>query len=318
MAALDARILAAVTRRGRRLMTMAEVKEEGATERQAQLRVERNLWHSPHAGVYLIGALPMTWEEEVLAGTLAGDPYAIASELSALRLRGLGDFGGPRVQITVPNCTEVVAQGVKVRRSRRDLPWTEVRGIRCTTVEQTLLDVAAVLPARVLHQIFTTAWRRRMTTPKKVLRHLEEYGGRGVKGTGRLRGVVEVYEGRPRPPGSEAEADFFWDILAAAEAAGVEPPVLQFRLDLGRGNVFTIDFAWPDRRKLVEVMGAVAHGDYVRQAAAYERAALIRAHRWELHEEAPKSLADNREATIRRIIAFVQAPSLFPPDDPAF
>ena len=283
--ALDARILAAVTRRGRRLLTMAELKEEGCSERQAQLRVRKKVWQSPYRGVYLIGVPPTTWEEDALAATLAGGPRSKISEFSAVRLRGLGRLGGPRIQITVPASSEVHAEGVMVRRSRRDLPYTLVHGIRCTTVEQTLLDVAAVLPGRLLHQLFTTAWRRRMTTPKKVLSHLDHYGGAGVKGTGKLRRVVGIYEGRPRPPGSEAEADFFWDMLDAVKAAGIEPPVLQFRLDLGRDEVYTIDFAWPARRKLVEVMGSVAH------------------------EEAPKSLKDNPQATIRRVINFLRAPT---------
>jgi hypothetical protein len=254
----------------------------------------------------LVGAGALTRPEVLLAATLASDGRPSASShFSSLWLRGFGDWT-KRPEVTVEHDTDIVARGVTVHRTRRLIVPEQVQGVPCTSIEQTLLDVAPRLPERTLHQILTSAWRQRATTPEKVLVHIEHFGGRGVNGTRKLRRVADVYSGKDRPPGSEAEADYTWDLMHALEAAGIEPPVLQFRIDLGRGVVVTIDFGWPERRKLLEVMGAAAHADYVRQDEAYERATLIRAQGWDLRDVAPRALRERRYATIASIVRWLQ------------
>lgn len=206
--ALDARILAAVTRRGRRLLSATEVAEEGATQRQVDWRLAAGRWQHPYPGVYLIGAGALTWEERQIAAVLAAGETAASSCRAASRLHGIGDYGTPNlVEIKLTHATDVHVPGALVHRSRRPFGQVLVRGVPCTTVNDTLLDLAAVLPPRLLHQSFTTAWRKHLTTPEKVLVHLRDHGGRGVEGTQALRSVVTLYKDCDRGPGSEAEAD---------------------------------------------------------------------------------------------------------------
>jgi hypothetical protein len=304
---LDRRILAAVTRRGRRLLTHAELIEEGASNRQIQVRCQRGTMQRVHDEVYLVGAGALTWLERVEAGVLAGGPTAAASVFTALGLWGLPNFSPHSVHIEVAYETTLVASGVTVHRTRRPVPTTSIHGIRVVCLEEALLQVAARVSTRSVHQLMTTAWRMNKTTPRKVLLHLERYGGRGVAGVCRLREVAELYAGTARGPGSEAEADFLHDLLAALDAVGIERPELQHVIPVRGGIEKSVpDFAWPRRRKVIEMKGLSAHGDYVIQDEDNERESAIRAAGWELDTVTPRAMRERPGQTIARLVRFLQ------------
>lgn len=306
---LDRRILAAVTRRGRRLLTHAELVDGGATNRQIQVRCRRGTIQRVHDEVYLIGAGSLSWHERLHAAVLAGGETARASSFSAVHLWGLPNFSPQTVHVEVAHGTTLRAPGVTVHRTRREVPTTEIEGIPVVCIEEALLQVAASLPARVVHQLVTTAWRTRRTTPRKLLVHLEHHGGRGVPGVCRLREVAELYAGSRRGPGSEAEADFLFELYAALDAAGIEPPELQHVTAIRGGTDKVVpDFAWPARRKVIEMKGLSAHGDYLIQDDDNERESAIRAAGWQLEVVTPRAVRERPGATVDRILRFLRAP----------
>jgi hypothetical protein len=187
-------------------------------------------------------------------------------------------------------------------------PGTKRHGIPCVVIEHALLEAAAVLPKRDVHQLLTSAWRKRLTTPKKVLAHVQAHGGRGVRGTCRLREVAELYATTKRGPGSEAEADFLFDFYAALDAAGIEHPELQFAIDVRGGTEKVVpDFVWPVRRKVIEMKGLEAHGDYRIQDEDVERESAIRAAGWGLDCVTPRAMRERPQQTIARLISFLEA-----------
>ena len=305
---LDAQILAAVTRCGRRLLTTKEIKEEKGTRRKIEWRRRNGRWQSPQSGVYLIGAGELTWDEKVIAACLAAGETAAASHRAAARVHDIGDFGTPNlVEIKLSHETDVEVSDAIVHRSRRAFDITSVGGVPCTTVEDTLLDLASVLGRRQLHQAFTTAWRKRLTTPKKVLTHIADHGGRGVKGTRALRAVVSLYAEGDRAPGSVAEADLTLLLFPALDAAGIERPESQglIVVDGGRRKVAP-DWLWRARKKALEMMGLAAHGDYLRHDEDTERASSIRAAGFDLLEVTPRAVRERPEQTVQRIISWLQ------------
>jgi hypothetical protein len=166
-----------------------------------------------------------------------------------------------------------------------------------------LLDVAPRLPLRILHRVFTRAWRKRLTTPRRVPAHLDRYGGKGVRGTTRLRSVVRLYHSVKRCPGDDYEADLLWLLIPALEAAGIEPPELQFTIKIFDGRAeATVDFAWPRRKKLIEVEGLDTHADYEAGDYDNERAAEVRALGWDLRVVAPKAINERPDATVARLV----------------
>jgi hypothetical protein len=308
-AGLDRRILAAVSRRGRRLLTHAELIGIGATNREIEGRVHRGTLQRIHDEVYLVGAGELTWHERVHAAVLAGGETAAANLFSALVVWGLPDYSPGSVHVQVAHGTELVARGVTVHRTRRTVPTRIIGGIRVVCLEEALLQAAARLPARDIHRLLTAAWRMHKTTPRKVLRHLEEHGGRGVRGVRRLQEVAELYAEHRRGPGSDAEADFFFDFLAALDAAGIERPELQHVIAIRDGADKVVpDFIWPARGKVIEMKGLSAHGDYVIHDEDNEREEAIRAAGWELTVVTPRSMRERPDATIVRLLRFLGGP----------
>jgi hypothetical protein len=150
----------------------------------------------------------------------------------------------------------------------------------------------------------------RKTTPRKVLAYLEVFGGRGVRGVCKLREVAELYAASQRGPGSEAEADFLHDFLAALDDAGIERPELQFVIPIRGGAEKVVpDFTWPGRRKVIELKGLSAHGDYLVQDDDNEREAAIRAAGWDLDIVTPRSMRERPDRTINRLLRFLGAPN---------
>lgn len=304
---LDRRILAAVTRRGRRLLTYAELVEEGATNRQIQVRCERGTLQRVHDEVYLVGAGELTWHERLQAGVLAGGATAAANIFSALALWGLPNYAPGSVHVEVAHATTLRgAAGVTVHRTRRPVPTTEIAGIRVICLEEALLQAAARCSTRSVHRLLTTAWRMHKTTPRKVLAYLEAYGGRGVRGVCKLREVAELYAGVRRGPGSEAEADFLYDFLTALDDAGIERPELQFAIPIRGGAEKVVpDFTWPARNKVIEMKGLSAHGDYLIQDEDNERESAIREAGWDLETVTPRAMRERPDRTIDRLLRFL-------------
>lgn len=306
----DAVILAEVTRRGRRLLTRCEILALGISPEEIECRVRRGSWQRIHAGVYLIGAGDLTHEEQACAAALAGAPHAYTGGVVGARLHAIGDFG-PFIEVWAPHGTDVVATGVRVHRTRKPgVPVVMLGSARVPTacVEQVLLDLAARLPRRALHQAFTTAWRKRKTNPALVLAHIARFGGRGVRGSGVLRELAELYAGVGRGPGSEAEADFLLELLEALEAAGIEAPTPQLAIKVDRGRSTVVpDFGWERRWAVIEMLGLEAHGDYRRQDDDVERASLIRNAGWALDEVTPRAMRVRPDEKVRRLVAFLRA-----------
>ena len=308
---LDWRIRAEVERLSRRIMTMRELNAVGASKKEVLSRCRRGTLRRLHDGVYLIGAGELTWQEQILAAVLAGGATAKACAFSALRLRDLGDFASGPIHIAIAHTTTARAEGVVARRSRRVVPSEVVQGVPTVCVEEALLGVAAKVSTKVLHKLLTSAWRRHMTTPRKVLLHLEHHGT-GVRGSAKLREVATLYVEFERGPGSEAEADFLFELYTALDAYGIEKPKLQFVVSVRGGTERRVpDHTWPMRRKLVEMKGLAAHGDYVTQDEDVEREAELRAAGWEVEEVTPRAIRERPRQTIERIIRFLQTPNAY-------
>jgi hypothetical protein len=153
----------------------------------------------------------------------------------------------------------------------------------------------------VTEKAFAWAWRRGLTTPEKFERYLEHHGGKGRRGTRRLREVVALYGGGGRAPGSDGEVVF----LRCLREAGVEEPVRQLVIDLPDGSKATADFAWPLRRKVVEFVGLEVHGGSRAHAADTLREDDIKTMGWDLRRFAPDTLRRSPEEVARRVVRFL-------------
>jgi very-short-patch-repair endonuclease len=249
----DAAALARAQRQ-RYLVARAQLLEDGAHEDLIRRRVKSGRWVRQQAGVYQLDHRPSRWEDKLMAALLAAGDGAFASHRAALILWDLDGISSAPVEITVPHAHGPMPEGTVVHRTRRPVVGTTLSSVPVTSIERTLLDCAALLPSLIIAKAVESALRRRLTTVDQLFDSLKVVGGRGVRGTKRLRGVLsDRVADTPTGSGSETEA------IHHLRQAGVAEPVLQHRFETTDGNVMIPDFYWPDLGKAIEIDGIDAH-----------------------------------------------------------
>lgn len=236
------------------LISRSEAFALGASDRFIKYWLKSGRWHQVHAGVYQVDARPRDWESDVMAAVLACGDQALASHRCALRLWGLDGIGSAPVELTVPFGNLPIPEGVVVHRTRRPRIAAEAQGIPVTTVERTLLDCAALLPRIVIAKALESALRKRITTVERVDELIGGKGGRGVKGTRKLRWVL-----RERINETSTDSGAETELLYHMRLGMVPEPVPQPEFFSRDGDRMLPDFYWPRLAKAVEVDGVDAH-----------------------------------------------------------
>lgn len=235
------------------LITRDEILELGGSDDLIIHWLGSGVWRQVHAGVYQVDRRPLDWGSRLLAAVFAAGPKAAASHRAALRLWDLDGLESAPVEITMPFGNLAVPEHVIVHRTRREGERSLVRGIPATTVERTLLDCSSQLPTLIIGKALDSAVRKNLTTVDDVYDLLVEKGGRGVRGTKRLRWVIqERLHDTATGSGSEFE------LLHHMQMAFLPRPELQYPLFPANGRRVP-DFYWPEKKKAVEVDGVDAH-----------------------------------------------------------
>jgi len=112
-----------------------------------------------HRGVYGIGGAPRTREQRWSAAVLACGPTAALSHLSAAALWALTATDPVVIDTSIGGRGKRTRRGVRVHRPSRLEPEdiTDHQGIRTTTVDRTLIDLAVVVSTRTLERLLDEA-----------------------------------------------------------------------------------------------------------------------------------------------------------------
>lgn len=238
------------------LIARRQALTSGMSEGAIGDRVRSGRWCAVFEGVYLIGLGPPSWVQRAHAACLAAGEGAALSYRGAAGLMGLDGCSRGPIEITVPYGRRSAPAGVIAHRSRLLLPtevglWT---GIPVTRVERTLTEIGRYVPLVVVEKAFEYSLRRHLTTETSVARYYADMGQR-LRGARKME-MLLARRGEGPAAGSAAEVE----LLALLHEFGVEPPVRQYRIDLGGGWSATVDFAWPHRRFAAEWDGGDVHG----------------------------------------------------------
>ncbi len=271
----------------------------GATGHSIEHGVSTGRWKPVHAGVYDLNVTPRTWLSDVMAAVLAGGNEAVASHRTAARLWGLDGIGGRVIEITVPFTKDPVPHGVIVHRTRRQLPCVVENGIRVTTVERTLLDLATLVGDLTLEKSVESALRKHLTTFDNLLETIDRDGGRGVRGTRRFRRVLGHVDGYVSGSPAEVEAKNL------IRLAAIPQPVLQPRIPLPNGENAYPDFAWPDLWKIVEIDGYDAHSTPDQLEHDLNRQNMLMALGWEVRRFSAREVQRDPQRVSNEIVGFV-------------
>ena len=209
-----------------------------------------------HRGVYAVGHRRGDFRHRWVAAVLAcGDGAALSHRSAAHHW----DLRGSRDPIEVSRVSGGGRRhGVLIRQVDR-LPPQEVTlkdGIRVTTVERTLLDLATLLDDRQLGRALVAAERNNRLRWSELRRLLAVPGRRA--GMSRLERVASQADPRAVETRSGVEVDF----LALCRGADLPAPQVNVLVE-GR----LVDFLWPLQRVIVEIDSFRYHGDRI----AFER-----------------------------------------------
>jgi very-short-patch-repair endonuclease len=224
-------------------VTIEELARCGISDRTARRWAAEGRLHRLLRGVYAVGHRSPAPEQRWQAALLSYGRDAVLSRYVSIALHGLGK---PPNLTTVAVPREVRAQrGVKPHLCSLPFERDEVvirQGLRTTSIERTLLDLAAI--GEPVERLVAEAVAKRLTSIARLRAYVERRSG--ARGSRKLRECIEGRQTR-----SKVERKFArW-----LEQRGIERPA--FNEPLGP---FTLDAVWPQARLIVEIDTYATHG----------------------------------------------------------
>lgn len=209
--------------------------------------VQRGEWIRVSAGVFRLAAVAPDWEQSLLAACLTGAPDTVVSGRAAARVHHLD--GAWDEVIEVSSSRRIRLNGVSSHiRDLREADRTIRDGIPVTSVERTLMDLAALISKKDLEVALDSALRQRKTTIARLKWCVSNGRRKGVKGIGVLAGLIEN-----RCATSESPLET--RLAQILRRSSLPMPEAQFRVMDGTRVIGRFDFAYPPAKLIVEVDG---------------------------------------------------------------
>ena len=240
------------------VVTRAQLRGAGFTNRAIDRRLESGRLHRVHRGVYLVGHVAMPPHAREMSAVLAVAPNAVLSHRSPAWLWQLLPYPArpASVDVTVWGRNAGHKPGIRIHRVALGLGETRTcLRIPTTTPARTLIDLACQVSARELEQALARAQTRGLTSRRDLLALLARHPGR--RGTAALRALLNGGSAAVLTR-SEAEERF----LALVRKAQLPVPDVNVRL-----AGYEVDFLWREEHLVVEVDGFAFHSS----RAAFER-----------------------------------------------
>ncbi|MBL8918417.1 MAG: DUF559 domain-containing protein [Myxococcaceae bacterium] len=283
------------------VVSLEQACARGMSRDQVKRRVQSGRWCRVHPGVYGIEGARHSWMRLVRAAALWAGDGGFLSHHTAAALWGLPRFANEPMPITVSAVVHAPAPaGIRFVRRTTLLPreTARVQGLRVTSIERTLLDLAPELTEDDLAANLDDALRLKLTTTERLQSLLDRRPGcPGTRILGRLvarrsdQGITE----------SELERK----VLTFLEDYGFPSPLRQQRVRV-RGRRFRLDFAFQEAPVVIEADGYAWHStieafeaDRRRLNALTTRGYRVLQWTWSALDSRPEQLAEELHAVLR-------------------
>ena len=238
------------------LATRAQAYTAGLTRQRIDIELGHGTLQRVAESVFRLAGTPPSYEQTLLAGCLTAGRPAYASHRAAAAIWGIDLGRQPTIEVVTTRPSSSRTPGVIVHRPLRLPPHhtTVERGIPLTTVPRTLVDLGATVPEFLVARALEVSLTRRLVTMDDVVRMIAESGGRGRRGVGVLRRVVDGRDLGARPADSVLEAA----MARLCRDAGLPEPEYQYEVVVG-GRRRRLDFAYPALLIAIELDGWAEH-----------------------------------------------------------
>ena len=239
-----------MARRQYGLFTRKQALECGFTQDDLWRRRKSGLIVRESKNVLRFAAVQPSFKQCLLATCLRAPGRIWVSHRAASALWALDECAPGIVEVTAlvslrSNDSDVVHRVAEM--PKRDTCF--FGGIPTTTVHRTLIDLGAVATAEVVEAALESALRRGMTSIERLERRLDELGGRGRRGAGVLRSVLDRREPGARPTDSGLETQF----VQLLRRGRLPQPTRQHVIRDEDGWVARVDFEYIGRDVIIEV-----------------------------------------------------------------
>jgi hypothetical protein len=233
------------------VLSVAQLRACGLSDRAIARRARDGRLHRLHRGVYAVGHPGITLRGRFRAAVVACGETAVLSHFAAAVWWGFWSWGERLVDVTIIGSGTRKLVGVRVHCSRAldhpDALWRD--GIRVTSPARTLLDLAAILPAKALRSIVRRAQAEGTVSIRQILELLDRCNGH--HGAAKLRACIA---GGPAPTRSELE-DRLLDLL---DTGGIARPEINVPLRFGTRTIVP-DYLWREQRIAIEADSVAWH-----------------------------------------------------------
>ena len=241
------------------IASRTDLRELGLTDGQIRHLVRTGRCERLRKGVYRLTSCPWTFESEAVAACAVA-PDVFVSHRSAGRFGGLRKCQFERIEVSCPGPTKRGVPNAIVYRSHRIGPndvVTRDDGIRLSSIERTVFDLASVLTDAQFESVVEQVLRDRLTDAAALAQIGERLRERGRDGSARFGRILES-----RSPGLQAvDSDLELRVDRALRRAGVPQAVRQHEFVLASGRAIRVDFYWPDSALVLEVDHSTWHSD---------------------------------------------------------
>jgi hypothetical protein len=239
------------------VVSLDQLRQEGVSAKVAADRGRDGSYHRVHRGVYSVGHRSMSRIAHLRAAVLACGEGAVVSHGTAASFHRLWDEWPHFIDVTVPVEAGRKIDGIRCRRCRYPQP-EEIemrRGIACTTLARTLVDLAGILDLKTLRKVVGRAAIRRKLDLQAV--DIAIYNAKGRRGLKALELALLPYRTKDgKAP--DVRSDF--ETLVLPDLLDMELPRPQTNAPIHvDGERFLADFFWEKERVIVETDGRETH-----------------------------------------------------------
>lgn len=278
------------------LITLAQALEAGLSRHAIYRRVRSGRWRLVAPQVFAINGLPETYRQRLLAYVLAAAPAA-ASHRAAAHLYGLRGCEQEIVEITTATSKRFGRVRVHEDLRLEDDRLRTIDGIRVTSVERTLMDLAAVMREQRFEVALDDALARRLTTLGRLNDLLDQRAVQGRNGVQVFRKLLRLRAGWLRFPEAIDETHA---LRVLRSHPGLPEPVVQHRVfDRSGRHLARIDITYPDADVFIEIHSMRYHSsrqdlekDARRQNRLMAKGYIILIYTRRDIEERPREMAD--------------------------